>query len=54
MGEAKRRALARQNDSIRLDTYAGKVHVEWDPQAAVIPLGQLPFFGYHPAYSKDC
>ena len=44
MGEAKRRALARQSDSIRLDTYAGKVHVEWDTQAAVTPLGQLPFF----------
>jgi hypothetical protein len=44
MGEAKRRALARQNGSIRLDTYAGKVHVEWDPQAAVTTLGQRPFF----------
>lgn len=26
------------------DTYAGRVHVEWDPAAAVTPLGQLPFF----------
>jgi hypothetical protein len=26
------------------DTYGGRVHVEWDPAAAVTPLGQLPFF----------
>ena len=25
------------------DTYGGGVHVEWDPTAAVTPLGQLPF-----------
>lgn len=30
----------------RLDvgTFAGRVHVEWDPEAAVTPLGQLAFF----------
>lgn len=27
-----------------VDTYGGRLHVEWDPQAAVTPLGQLPFF----------
>jgi len=26
------------------DTFAGRIHVEWDPHAAVTPLGQLPFF----------
>lgn len=26
------------------DTFGGRVHVEWDPQGAVTPLGQLPFF----------
>lgn len=26
------------------DTFAGRVHVEWDARAAVTPLGQLPFF----------
>jgi len=26
------------------DTYGGRVHVEWDPTAAVTALGQLPFF----------
>jgi len=30
--------------SVLVDTYGGRVHVEWDPQAAVTPLGQLPFF----------
>ncbi len=29
---------------VTLDTFYGKVHVEWDPQAAVTPLGQMPFF----------
>ena len=29
---------------IPVDTYGGRIHVEWDPQAAVTPLGQLPFF----------
>lgn len=27
-----------------VDTYGGRIHVEWNPQAAVTPLGQLPFF----------
>ena len=26
------------------DTFAGRVHVEWDNTAPVTPLGQLPFF----------
>jgi DDE family transposase len=26
------------------DTFAGRVHVEWDVDAPVTPLGQLPFF----------
>lgn len=30
--------------SAEVDTFAGKVHVEWDNEAAVTPLGQLPFF----------
>ena len=25
------------------DTYAGRVHVEWDATAPVTPFGQLPF-----------
>ena len=30
--------------AIDVDTYGGKVHIEWDPDATVTPLGQLPFF----------
>src|ERR1700745_2013447 len=26
------------------DTFAGRVHIEWDDTAPVTPLGQLPFF----------
>jgi hypothetical protein len=29
---------------VPVDTYAGRIDVEWDPDAAVTPLGQLPFF----------
>jgi len=29
---------------IPVDTYVGRVDVDWDPDAAVTPLGQLPFF----------
>jgi hypothetical protein len=27
---------------VAVDTFGGRIHVEWDPQAAVTPLGQLP------------
>ena len=30
--------------AIPVDTFGGRVHMEWDSQAAVTPLGQLPFF----------
>ena len=33
-----------EESSVSLDTFGGKLHVEWSPQAAVTPLGQLPFF----------
>ncbi len=29
---------------VSVDTFGGRVHVEWDSQAPVTPLGQLPFF----------
>jgi hypothetical protein len=29
---------------VAVDTFGGRVHVEWDPAAPVTPLGQLPFF----------
>ena len=31
-------------EAMEVDTYAGKLHVEWDPGATVTPMGQLPFF----------
>jgi hypothetical protein len=30
--------------SATADTFAGRVHVEWDSDGLVTPLGQLPFF----------
>ena len=44
MDEAKRQAMGRARDPVALDTFGGRVHVEWVPAAAVTPLGQLPFF----------
>ena len=44
-----------------VETYGGKVYVEWDPEAAVTPLGQLPFFiaflkagGLFDPWVEDC
>ena len=44
-----------------MDTFSGRIHVEWNPQAAVTPLGQLPFFleylklaGLFDAWVADC
>lgn len=44
MGETTLTTRGDSRQPVGLDTYAGKIHVEWDPQAAVTPLGQLPFF----------
>ncbi|HTW70515.1 MAG TPA: hypothetical protein VME47_11545, partial [Acetobacteraceae bacterium] len=30
--------------SATADTFAGRVHVEWDATAPIRPFGQLPFF----------
>jgi hypothetical protein len=30
--------------AVPVDTYGGRVHVEWDPQAAETAMGQLPYF----------
>jgi len=61
MGEAKRKRLAHQHQVVAVDTFGGRVHVEWNPNAAVTPLGQLPFFtqflqasGLFDAWVKDC
>ena len=61
MGEANRKSLSGQKETIALDTFGGRIHVEWDPSAAVTPLGQLPFFieflkvsGLFDSWVSDC
>jgi hypothetical protein len=44
LGEADRVDNSSLSKAIEVETFAGKVHVEWDPTAAVTPIGQLPFF----------
>jgi len=44
MGEIDRPEKQPLSTAIEVETFAGKVHVEWDPTAAVTPIGQLPFF----------
>jgi len=43
-GEAPSTALPVVSGPVAVDTFGGRIHVEWDAQAAVTPLGQLPFF----------
>lgn len=43
-GEVKITSNFASDEAVEVDTYGGKVHIEWSPQAAVTPLGQLPFF----------
>ncbi len=31
-------------EAVKVDTFGGPVDVEWDPDAAVAPLGHLAFF----------
>ena len=46
---------------VSVDTFAGRIQVEWDQDAAVTPMGQLPFFiefmktsGLYDALLADC
>jgi hypothetical protein len=43
-GETQSKAVIPIADPVAVDTFSGRLHVEWNPQAAVTPLGQLPFF----------
>jgi Transposase DDE domain group 1 len=43
-GESESTALVPHAGPVAVDPFGGRIHVEWDPQAAVTPLGQLPFF----------
>ena len=49
------------SEAVEVDTFAGKLHIEWDSSAAVTPMGQLPFFiqflklgGRFDPWVKDC
>jgi hypothetical protein len=43
-GEHAKVDPGREDAPVAVDTFGGRVHVEWDPAAPVTPLGQLPFF----------
>lgn len=42
--QKKQNYLLTDDSKLAVDTFGGRVHVEWDPQSSVTPLGQLPFF----------
>ena len=44
LGERSAGVPALLEESVRVDSFAGKVEVRWAPEEAVTPLGQLPFF----------
>ncbi len=43
-GERNSPCIGSKNALLATETFGGKIHVEWDPTAAVTPIGQLPFF----------
>lgn len=60
MGEQDIQVVGRPS-RVAVDTFAGRIHVEWDPDAAVTPMGQLPFFieflkvsGLYDAFVAEC
>ncbi len=42
-GEQEIQLKKREIPTLIADTFAGKIHIEWNPQAQVTALGQLPF-----------
>ena len=42
--EKNQNYLLTDETKLAVDTFGGRVHVEWDPASSVTPLGQLPFF----------
>lgn len=53
--------VSKASDRVAVETFAGRIHVEWDSDASVTPLGQLPFFieflkvsGMFEAFVSDC
>jgi hypothetical protein len=43
-GDSELTVKKREIAALVADTFDGKIHIEWDPEAQVTPLGQLPFF----------
>lgn len=43
-GERKKAKISTELALIPVDTFGGRVHVKWDSQASLTPLGQLAFF----------
>ncbi len=43
-GEQGNTEIAPASEPCAVETFGGKVHVEWAPGAAMTPIGQLPFF----------
>lgn len=44
MGEENLPTKKVLSEAMEVETFAGKIHIEWDSTAAVTPIGQLPFF----------
>ena len=43
-GEEKNHVKSVKDSALEVETYKGKLFVEWDPNLSVTPMGQLPFF----------
>lgn len=43
-GESEIQAHETMSEPIGIDTFGGRVHIQWDPQAPAAPFGQLGFF----------
>jgi hypothetical protein len=43
-GENKKHPIEQAVDKIPVDTYGGRVYIEWSDESPVTPLGQLSFF----------
>ena len=61
LGEVQRAGTEAAESETSLDTFGGKVHVKWAPEAAVSSLGLMPFFieflktsGRFEAWVEDC
>ena len=43
-GESQIQSQETMSEPIGIDTFGGRVHIQWDPQAPATPFGQLGFF----------